>query len=143
MKNSEKLQINTVEESQGERAIEKYNGYLEQVPESEIQSEESTIMSKAMRIVGFVVWMLHYINVVLCQTNNVCPSYRDYETIKTNKKCWYDPAADSTAVSNKLILLSSHRQLQFIFPAGNNQQKRLSRCGIQSNYEGWLYHHDV
>lgn len=78
-----------------ERALEKYNGYLEQLQESEIQSEESTIMSKTMRI--GVCWML--INVVLCQTNNVCPSFKDYETIKTNKKCWYDPAADSTAVS--------------------------------------------
>lgn len=36
---------------------------------------------------------------VYAQDNNVCPSYRDYDTIKTNKKCWYDFAADSKAVS--------------------------------------------
>lgn len=36
--------------------------------------------------------------------NNVCPTYKDYETINTNPKCWYDFAADSTAVSLKKLV---------------------------------------
>ncbi|XP_015834987.2 uncharacterized protein LOC100141961 [Tribolium castaneum] len=30
----------------------------------------------------------------LCQDNNVCPSYRDYITMKNNSNCWYNFAAD-------------------------------------------------
>lgn len=60
-------------------------------------------MGKAMRTSA--IWALYCLCVlVVCEENNVCSSFKDYETIKTNKKCWYDPAADSTAVSEQIVL---------------------------------------
>lgn len=35
---------------------------------------------------------------VLCAENNVCPTFKDYYTIKENPHCWYDVAAEKTAV---------------------------------------------
>lgn len=31
--------------------------------------------------------------------NNVCPTFEDYRTMRENSRCWYNFAADSTAVS--------------------------------------------
>lgn len=30
--------------------------------------------------------------------NNVCPTFKDYYTIKHNPHCWYDVAAEKTSV---------------------------------------------
>lgn len=36
--------------------------------------------------------------------NNVCPTFEDYHTIEENERCWYNFAADSSAVSRTTII---------------------------------------
>lgn len=31
--------------------------------------------------------------------NNVCPTLKDYATIRTNERCWYNPDVNSKPVS--------------------------------------------
>lgn len=49
-------------------------------------------------LLALIVTVLHQVS---CQKkpNNVCPTYRDYFTMLTNSKCWYDFAAEMTVVS--------------------------------------------
>lgn len=37
------------------------------------------------------------------QDNNVCGTFKDYYTIKTNDKCWYDVAAEGSVVSLQIL----------------------------------------
>lgn len=37
-------------------------------------------------------------------SNNVCPTFEDYHTVKDNPRCWYNFAADSSTVSLDLFI---------------------------------------
>lgn len=51
----------------------------------------------------FIVFMI-FLKIVYGQQNNVCPTFHDYYTIKNNSNCWYDLAADYSAVSIEIDL---------------------------------------
>lgn len=42
-------------------------------------------------IISLIVISL--INLIKTEDNNVCPTFKDYYTMKSNPKCWYDVAA--------------------------------------------------
>lgn len=46
------------------------------------------------------------INLIIAEENNVCPTFKDYHTIKTNPKCWYDVAADLRLVRIFILLFT-------------------------------------
>ena len=54
-----------------------------------------------------------------CQDNNVCPTIRDYITMKNNNNCWYNFAADIKVVSdaNQSILGHLHQLTGFLTSA--------------------------
>ncbi|KAF5294554.1 hypothetical protein FQR65_LT10746 [Abscondita terminalis] len=45
------------------------------------------------------VILFFLINVTNGVINNVCPTYQDYISIRTNHRCWYDVAADQNATT--------------------------------------------
>lgn len=58
------------------------------------------------RVFGIIslVCLLHQTN---CVSNNVCPTFSDYYTIRENENCWYNFIANSSAVSQYFILCLS------------------------------------
>lgn len=54
-----------------------------------------------MRVL-FSIIIISLVNLLNAEENNVCGTFKDYYTIKTNPKCWYDVAADLKLVSKAI-----------------------------------------
>ncbi|KAF2898467.1 hypothetical protein ILUMI_07707 [Ignelater luminosus] len=50
-----------------------------------------------MKRLGCVIILVHFVLEFECVSNNICPTYDDYYTVKDNPNCWYDFTADSNA----------------------------------------------